>query len=83
MTISSTTRIAGPFIGNGTASAFPFTFKVFAATDLDVIKLTVSTGTESTLVLTTDYTVSLNGDQNSNPGGTVTLTAGALATGSR
>ena len=81
MTISSTTRIAGPFIGNGTASAFPFTFKVFAATDLDVIKLTVSTGTESTLVLTTDYTVSLNGDQNSNPGGTVTLTAGALASG--
>jgi hypothetical protein len=48
---------------------------------LDVIKLTVSTGTESTLVLTTDYTVSLNGDQNSNPGGTVTLTAGALASG--
>jgi hypothetical protein len=81
MTISSTTRIAGPFTGNGTASAFPFTFKVFAATDLDVIKLTVSTGTESTLVLTTDYTVSLNGDQNSNPGGTVTLTAGALASG--
>jgi hypothetical protein len=81
MTISSTTRIAGPFIGNGTASAFPFTFKVFAATDLDVIKLTVSTGTESTLVLTTDYTVSLNGDQNSNPGGTVTLTAGALPAG--
>jgi hypothetical protein len=81
MTISSTTRIAGPFIGNGTASAFPFTFKVFAATDLDVIKLTVSTGTESTLVLTTDYTVTLNGDQNSNPGGTVTLTAGALASG--
>jgi hypothetical protein len=81
MTISSTTRIAGPFTGNGTASAFPFTFKVFAATDLDVIKLTVSTGTESTLVLTTDYTVTLNGDQNSNPGGTVTLTAGALASG--
>jgi hypothetical protein len=81
MTISSTTRIAGPFIGNGTASAFPFTFKVFAATDLDVIKLTVSTGTEATLVLTTDYTVALNGDQNSNPGGTVTLTAGALASG--
>lgn len=81
MTISSTTRIAGPFTGNGTASAFPFTFKVFAATDLDVIKLTVSTGTEATLVLTTDYTVALNGDQNSNPGGTVTLTAGALPAG--
>jgi len=81
MTINSTTRTAGPFIGNGTASVFPFTFKVFQASDLDVIKLTISTGVESTLVLTTDYTVSLNGDQNSNPGGNVTLTAGALAAG--
>lgn len=81
MTINSTTRTAGPFIGNGTTSVFPFTFKVFQASDLDVIKLTISTGVESTLVLTTDYTVSLNGDQNSNPGGNVTLTAGALAAG--
>ena len=81
MTINSTTRTAGPFIGNGTASVFPFTFKVFQASDLDVIKLTISTGVESTLVLTTDYTVSLNGDQDSNPGGNVTLTAGALAAG--
>jgi parallel beta-helix repeat protein len=81
MTISSTVRTAGPFIGNGTASVFPFTFKVFSAADLDVIKLTTSTGVEATLVLNTDYTVSLNGNQNTNPGGSVTLTAGALATG--
>jgi hypothetical protein len=81
MTISSTTRIAGPFVGNGTASAFPFTFKVFAAGDLDVIRLATSTGVETTLVLTTDYTVALNIDQDSNPGGTVTLVAGPLATG--
>lgn len=81
MTISSTTRIAGPFVGNGTASSFPFTFKVFAAADLDVVRLNSSTGIETTLVLTTDYTVTLNFDQNSNPGGTVTLVAGALATG--
>jgi len=81
MTISSTTRIAGPFVGNGTASAFPFTFKVFAAGDLDVIRLANSTGVETTLVLTTDYTVALNIDQDSNPGGTVTLVGGPLATG--
>jgi len=81
MTISSTTRIAGPFVGNGTASAFPFTFKVFAAGDLDVVRLNSSTGVETTLVLTTDYTVALNIDQDSNPGGTVTLVAGPLATG--
>lgn len=81
MTISSTTRVAGPFIGNGTATVFPFTFKVFAAADLDVIRLNTSTGVESTLVLNSDYTVTLNGNQNTNPGGSVTLSAGALATG--
>lgn len=81
MTISSTTRIAGPFIGNGTASVFPFTFKVFAAADLDVVRLNTSTGIETTLVLNSDYSVTLNGDQNTNPGGNITLLAGALATG--
>jgi hypothetical protein len=81
LTISSTTRIAGPFVGNGTASVFPFTFKVFAAADLDVIRLATSTGVETTLVLNSDYTVSLNGNQNTNPGGSVTLSAGALASG--
>jgi len=80
MTISSTTRVAGPFIGNGTATVFPFTFKVFAAADLDVIRLNTSTGVESTLVLNSDYTVTLNGNQNTNPGGTVTLTVAASAT---
>ena len=81
MTISSTVRVAGPFVGNGTASVFPYAFKVFAATDLDVIRLASSTGVESTLVLNSDYSVTLNGDQNSNPGGSVTLLAGALASG--
>ena len=81
MTISSTTRVAGPFTGNGTASAFPFSWKVFAAADLDVVRRNVTSGTDTVLVLNTDYTVALNGNQNTNPGGTVTLTAGALATG--
>jgi hypothetical protein len=60
---------------------FPFTFKVFAAADLDVVRLTTSTGVETTLVLNSNYSVTLNGDQNSNPGGSITLLAGALATG--
>lgn len=81
MTINSTTRKAGPFIGNGSAASFPFTFKVFQASDLDVVKLNTSTNAEQTLVLTADYTVTLNQDQDSNPGGTVTLTAGALPSG--
>jgi len=81
MTINSTIRKAGPFIGNGTASSFPFTYKVFQASDLDVVRLDESTNIETTLALTTDYTVVLNQDQDSNPGGTVTLVAGPLATG--
>ena len=81
MTISSTTRKAGPYIGNGTASVFPFAFKVFQASDMEVVRLTVATNVETTLALTTDYTVSLNQDQDSNPGGSITLVAGALATG--
>lgn len=80
MTISSTVRIAGPFIGTSTATVFPFAFKIFTASNLQVVRVDTSTGLESTLVLTTDYTVSLNADQDSNPGGNVTLLA-VLATG--
>jgi len=74
MTISSETRKAGPFSGNGSTTAFPFTFKVFAASDLLVVR-TDPTGAETTLVLTTDYTVALNADQNASPGGTITYPA--------
>lgn len=75
MTINSTTRKAGPFTGTGTVSAFPFGFKVFQASDLFVVRLDVSASVEQTLVLNANYSVTLNPDQNSNPGGIVTLTA--------
>jgi len=81
MTISSNIRKAGPFVGNGTASTFAFTFKVFQAADLEVVRLNVATTIETILVINSNYTVSLNADQNSNPGGSITLTAGALASG--
>lgn len=81
MTINSTTRKAGPFVGNGTVSAFPFGFKVFQASDLFVVRLNVSAAVEQTLVLNSDYSVTLNPDQNSNPGGVVTLLNSALAAG--
>lgn len=81
MTISSTNRKAGPYTGNGTTTVFPFYFKVFTAADVEVVRLTVATNVETTLALTTDYTVALNTDQNANPGGSITLVAGALATG--
>jgi hypothetical protein len=81
MTISSTTRVAGPFIGSGSTATFPFSFKVFDQTDLQVVQLTTATGALATLTLTADYTASLNADQDANPGGSITLTAGNLAAG--
>ena len=81
MTISSSVRQAGPFLGNGTASSFSFPFKVFVPDDVAVFSTLDSTGVVTTLAINTDYTVILNGNQNTNPGGTVTLVAGPLATG--
>jgi len=73
MTISSQTRTAGPFTGTGLAVSYPFAFKVFTAADLLVLR-TDTGGAQSTLVLSADYTVALNADQNAAPGGTITLT---------
>lgn len=81
MTISSPNRIAGPYTGNGSTTTFAFSFKVFAASDLQVVQLIVASGLETNLTLNTDYTVTLNQNQNSNPGGSVTLVAGALPSG--
>lgn len=77
--ISSNSRKAGPFAGNGTTTVFPFTFKVFSTNDLQVIR-TDSTNTET--VLTAGFTIALNSNQDTSPGGTVTLTT-ALATGTK
>ena len=80
MTIASSTRKAGPFTGDDASTVFAFSFKVFSAADLYVVKAVAATGAETVLTLTTDYTVSLNADQNNSPGGTVTLTS-VLASG--
>ncbi|VDO06518.1 unnamed protein product [Brugia timori] len=79
MTVSSTNRKAGPYYGNGVTAAFPFSFKVFAASDLLVVKTNLTTGVD-TVLAATDYSVSLTADTTGGySGGTVTLTAGALA----
>lgn len=81
MTISSTTRVAGPFIGDGTTATFPFTFKVFDADDLYVVTLNLISGAITILALTGGYTAALNADQDVTPGGSITLVAGNLASG--
>ena len=81
MTISTELRKAGPFTGNGVTTAFPFSFKVFAASDVAVTRADTQ-GAETALVLNSDFTVALNPDQDAVPGGTVTLAA-PLASGHR
>ncbi len=73
MTISSTT-VKNSYSGNGSTTAFAYTFKIFANTDLQVI-IRSSTGTETVKSLTTHYTVSGVGDAS---GGNVTFTSGNI-----
>jgi hypothetical protein len=77
MTISSDIRVV-QYIGSGTVSTYDFDFKVFEKSDLVVITTDLATGVDTTLLLNTNYTVTLNADQNYNAGGTIALTAGAL-----
>lgn len=74
MTVSATTRKAGPYAGNGVGTVFTFSFKVFAKADVAVV-LTDSNGVATPLVLDSDYSVLLNADQDSNPGGSITYPA--------
>jgi len=79
MTIPSTTRKAGPLLGTGAQTTWPFTFKVFATTDI-LVTTADSLGVETVRVINTDYSVALNANQETSPGGTVTypLTGSAL-----
>jgi len=82
MTVPSTSRRAGPFNGNGAATAFPFYFKILDKTNIQVVKVSTA-AVQSTLVLDSDYSVAVNADQVGSPGGTVTypISGTPLATG--
>ena len=81
MPISTTSRKAGPYPGNGVARDFSFNFKIFSTDELRV-SVTNAAGAEQVLVFNNDYTVALNPDQDADAGGVVTLNR-ALASGSR
>ena len=78
MTINSTTRKTSSLVGNGNTHTYPFAFKVFTDADVVVKKLEAATSIETTLTLgaSNDYIVTLSADQNSNPGGSITLRSG-------
>lgn len=84
MTVPATARRAGPYNGNGSTTSFSFSFKTFAAGDLLVTKMD-ALGVETALVLNSDYSVTLNGDQDASPGGSITypISGTALATGQK
>lgn len=75
MAVSSTTT-RNDYLGAGSVGPYAYTFRIFAATDLVVTKRATS-GTETTLLYPSGYTVSGVGD---TAGGAVTLST-ALAVG--
>lgn len=75
MTLTTTT-VRNAYSGSGTTGPFPYSFRIFAATDLAVTK-TSAAGADTTLAYPADYSVSGVGNAT---GGSVTLTT-ALATG--
>jgi hypothetical protein len=68
MSVSSTTTKVS-YAGNGSTTVFAYTFKIFAAADLEVI-VRAANGTETTKTLTTHYSVSGAGEE---AGGNVTM----------
>jgi len=75
MTVSSSTSRVS-YSGNGSLTAFAYTFKIFDEGDLTVI-LRASDGTETVQTITTHYTVSGVGDAG---GGNVTFVTAPTAT---
>ena len=72
MTLSTTT-VKNSYSGNGSTSAFNYTFGINSTTELKVI-IRSSTGTETTKTITTHYTIADAGAA----GGTVTFTSGNI-----
>lgn len=71
MAISTETRRSDRYACDGVQTAFPFAFKVFKADEIGVI---VSPDGETETILSSElYTVSLNEDQDNDPGGVVNL----------
>lgn len=71
MTLSATNRRAGPFLGDGEQVEFPFVFKTFRAAELQVV-VTDPDSVDTAMVLDLNYSVTLNGNQDTSPGGTIT-----------
>lgn len=78
MTISTQQRTAGPYVGDGLTTDYPFAFVILEDQHMRAI-VADANGVETVLLDGIDYTVTLNANQDLNPGGVVSLTT-ALAT---
>jgi hypothetical protein len=78
MSISSVTSKV-VYVGDESATIFPYPFRILEETDLVVSRYTVATGSTSVMALNTDYVVSGVGDAG---GGNITLTGSAVAVSS-
>lgn len=66
-------RLAGPYTGAG-LKTFSFSFKIFEETDVYVATSFSDLEAAVNLSYGTDYSVTMNSDQDAAPGGSVTLT---------
>ena len=84
MAITQDKRQTQTFVCDGTQKVFPFDFKVFVPRDIGVLVNSTNdfATPDTSLTYETDYSVTLNVDQDNNPGGSVTL-VNAPASGTR
>jgi hypothetical protein len=78
--ITTTNNKESGVTGTGAAQTIAFTFPVFASTEVKVKKRLTSTGAETDMVVTTDFTVSLTGTGSPNyTGGSITTVTPFIA----
>ena len=73
--LDNTKRLAGPYTGVG-LKTFEFSFKIFEESDVYVATAQGEDDYSIKLDPASDFTVSMNADQNATPGGSITLTEG-------
>lgn len=82
MSVPNTSAKSGPFPGDGVNLVFTFNFVTLNTGDVEVL-IVAANGATTVAVLGTDYTITLNPDQTSAPGGLITYNpaSGALPVG--
>ena len=78
MTVS-TTDLREEYTASASQTLFTFDFRVFADTDITVYQTASGSAYDDAADIITAYSVSRNANQDSSPGGSITLNSGATA----